>query len=217
MRPAELHGKLQQHGLLVLGVLELGGHRLVLIGNAGSDIWPVFISSPEYRDGQQDPLDRWSRRIGTGIATETGARVVFPFEGPPYPPFLDWAAQARIAFPSPVSMFIHPRYGLWHAYRFVLVFGQEVEGLFGVSHDSPCLSCADQPCLTACPVEAFTSGAYAVDRCLDYLAAEPESDCMGLGCAARRACPAGRKFTYQPDQARFHMDAFVRAQGKSPA
>jgi hypothetical protein len=36
-------------------------------------------------------------------------------------------------------------------------------------------------------------------------------DCMTLGCRARRACPVGREFTYVPDQAGFHMRAFLDA------
>ena len=49
-----------------------------------------------------------------------GAEVVFPFEGPPYPPVLQWAEQAGQAFPSPIAMFIHGKYGLWHAFQFAL-------------------------------------------------------------------------------------------------
>ncbi|MDH3387022.1 MAG: hypothetical protein OEN02_03880, partial [Gammaproteobacteria bacterium] len=36
---------------------------IALVGNIGSSYWPVFVRSAEYRDGQPDSLDRWSRRV----------------------------------------------------------------------------------------------------------------------------------------------------------
>ncbi len=40
---------------------------VVLIGNAGSEIWKAFAGSPEY-DMERDPLDVWSRRIINDVA-----------------------------------------------------------------------------------------------------------------------------------------------------
>ncbi len=34
---------------------------------------------------------------------------------------------------------------------------------------------------------------------------------MDLGCRARRACPVGREYFYDPEQAAFHMRAFLDA------
>jgi hypothetical protein len=34
---------------------------------------------------------------------------------------------------------------------------------------------------------------------------------MDLGCRARRACPVGRGYHYDPKQAAFHMRAFLDA------
>ena len=36
---------------------------IVLAGMAGRDGWSAFAASPEARDGLDDPLDRWSRRV----------------------------------------------------------------------------------------------------------------------------------------------------------
>ena len=35
-------------------------------------------------------------------------------------------------------------------------------------------------------------------------------DCMTHACRARRSCPVGRAYRYQPAQASFHMSAFLR-------
>lgn len=210
MLQADLQTMLDAHGLLVHGSLAAGGRTRVLVGNAGPDFWPVFTASPEFRDGQPDPLDRWSRRIGSLVAGQTGSTAIFPFEGPPYPPFLEWAAMTGVAFQSPVSMFVHRQYGLWHAFRFALLLNESLDGAHAPG-DSPCIDCTDQPCLDACPVDAFSDGGYIVGACVDHLESEAGSDCVSLGCRARHACPVGRKFTYPPAQAQFHMRAFIAA------
>jgi len=203
---------LQPHGLLVLGTLD----GIVLVGNAGSSMWPAFSSSQESSDGLPHPLDRWSRRIGTTVAVELDADVVFPFEGPPYPPVLDWARRAGQAYPSPISLFIHQKYGLWHAYRFALLLRGPPSGFPPVAHvASPCLSCPTQPCLSACPVDAFTGDTYRVDDCVAYLAGDERSECRQRGCSSRRACPIGVELQYQTGHARFHMNAFLAAQSSS--
>lgn len=203
--------------LLVLGVIhDFDGKEdssLVLVGNAGSAMWSRFTKSPEFADGAPDPLDRWSQRIGEAVAAELGARVVFPFDGPPYPPILDWAQKAGQAFPSPLSMFIHRNHGLWHAYRFALYLDSPVTGFEARSiSDSPCTSCEGQPCLDACPVDAFSTGAYRVDDCMTYLTESLASGCREHGCRARRACPVANQNQYQPEHAHFHMEAFVRSE-----
>jgi len=205
---------LQPHGLVVLGILQEPPERqTVLVGNAGSSIWQAFAGSTENRDGLPHPMDRWSKRIGTAIASELQADVIFPFEGPPYPPVLNWTEQAGQAFPSPISMFIHRKYGLWHAYRFALLLKAPFSGsAVATQNTSPCLSCKTQPCLSACPVNAFTGEKYRVGDCVDYLASDAESACRKQGCSARKACPIAVSYQYEPPHAHFHMNAFLAAQ-----
>lgn len=216
---------LESHGLLLLGTMEVSdkdrvpdidklrpARKLLLVGNGGSSIWPAFRASPEFHDGLADPLDRWSTRVGKTLAAELDGRAIFPFDGPPYPPFLSWAVRTGCVAPSPVSMFIHTKFGLWHAYRFALAFS-ELQDDLPVQADfaGPCSSCPDQPCLSACPVKAFSGGKYAVNQCMDYLVTDNATSCRTQGCDARRACPVGKGFTYVPEQARFHMDAFINS------
>jgi ferredoxin len=204
---SEVKNLLRPHGLVVLGV----SPETMLVGNAGSSFWSRFERSPEYSDGHPHPMDRWSKRIGLAVATELGAEAIFPFEGPPYPPILQWAKAAGQAFPSPVSMFIHHEYGLWHAYRFALRFPQPLLGPFPAPGKvSPCLSCNDQPCLAACPVDAFSENSYRVDDCVDFLVSHESSECWENGCGARKACPVATEYQFHSIHARFHMDAFVR-------
>ncbi len=189
---------------------------LILFGNAGSSLWECFSVSDEYLDGNPQPLDRWSERIGREIADRFGGLALFPFGGPPYRPFLQWASKSESLRSSRLGMLIHPRYGLWHAYRFALACPTVPDGLAGAdakrvetkAAQDICARCPDKPCLHHCPVDAFTGQYYDVERCYDYLDSDPRNSCLDQGCAARLACPEGLQFRYQPEHARFHITAF---------
>lgn len=225
MNLSAIRREAERHGLIVRGLFApdaedqvpaLANGRaagsLVLLGNVGSSLWSAFSAAPEYRDGSANPLDRWSQRIGEEMAAYFDGRALFPFGGPPYRPFLRWAIKAEAVTPSTLGILIHPAYGLWHAYRFALALAADPDPQSeAAEYQSPCLTCAAKPCLSACPVEAFTGSEYQVDRCVDYLAGDVASRCNRQGCGSRLACPVGEAHRYRPVQARFHMQAFVAA------
>ncbi len=180
---------------------------LVLVGNVGPDMWLRFSRE---RDPESDSLDEWSRDRLDAIAAELGARALFPFAKPPLP-FQRWAARAEGCYPSPIGIFIHPDYGLWHAYRGALAFAEQIALPETPDHSSPCATCRDRPCLSTCPVDAFNGKTYDVASCVRHLATPAGESCMKRGCRARHACPVGRHHAYEPAQARFHMRAFLRS------
>ncbi|MDZ7713157.1 MAG: hypothetical protein U5L06_08570 [Rhodovibrio sp.] len=188
-----------------------GAGTVLMVGNAGPDLWRVFPQAPEARDGQPNGLDRWTRRVMTEFAQAFGARAVLPFDGPPYAPFQRWAQRAEPVYPSPIGILIHPDYGLWHAYRGALVFEQALDLPPADDRPRPCDSCPDQPCLTTCPVGAFTGAGYDVAACASHIATTAGQDCVDGGCLARRACPVGTDYRYSADQASWHMRAFLGA------
>ena len=184
---------------------------LILIGNIGSGLWSAFPGSLEAADGAPDPLNRWTQRVIGGIARELGAEPLFPFGVPPYLPFQRWAMRAEAVAPSPLGILIHPDYGLWHAYRAALAFAERLALPARVERALPCDSCPDRPCLSACPVGAFSGRGYDVQACIGHIGRPAGAACMGDGCLARRACPVGRAYGYGAAQARFHMAAFLAA------
>ncbi|MGR3913584.1 MAG: hypothetical protein OD918_03515 [Gammaproteobacteria bacterium] len=224
-----LQSATRPHGLRIIGDFAVtkgdqappvNGSRaahLVLVGNAGSEMWGVFRQSAEYADARADPLNRWSARIGEELAARFSARAVFPFgasqqSGAPHP-FIRWGKRAGLQN-SALGMLIHPRFGLWHAYRFALIFARApaesaVPPELALRADI-CLQCEAKPCLRACPVGAFNSDGYDVRACCGYLRDAPQSPCMRDGCIARIACPHA-DFRYARPHAAFHMRAFVTA------
>lgn len=183
---------------------------LVMVGNAGPAMWQHFAAAPEMADGGADALDRWTRRVLSGIAGAFGAAALFPFDGPPYPPVQRWAMRAEPVHASPLGLLIHPEYGLWHAYRGALAFASRFDLPPRADIASPCDSCIDRPCLTSCPVEAFSGSGYDVPACARHIDTPAGVDCMELGCRSRRACPVGQEYRYSPAQAEFHMLPFRR-------
>ena len=184
---------------------------LILAGNVGGSLWPSFSAAPEAGDGRPDPLDRWSARVIAALAEEAGGVALFPFGGPPHLPFQRWARRGAALAASPLGVLIHPEFGLWHAYRGAIALAEALALPPAAARRSPCEDCADKPCRAACPVGAFTAAGYDVTACAGHVAAAAGSDCLGLGCRARRACPVGQAHHYPAAQARLHMSAFLAA------
>lgn len=193
-------------GALDLAPDEVPGHAsLVLLGPAGPGFWPHVTASPEFADGAPDPLDRWSRRVIGALAHDLGARALFPFDGPPWHPFTGWARRSGRAWPSPVGLLVHDTQGLMLSYRGALALPHRLD--LPPAAPRPCDTCADQPCRTACPVGALSSGGYDVPACKDDLD-RPGNDCMARGCAVRRACPVSDGAGRSAAQSAFHMGYF---------
>ena len=228
MALAELTQALARHGLRLRGgfatdsasdadILAVApwAQTVILIGNVGSELWDK--SGAEIAAlGDPDPLDRWTRSVIEPIASSVDGRALFPFAGPPYWPFQRWAERAEGVRSSPIGIQIHPEFGLWHAYRAAIL----LRGMIELPHQEqthPCDTCVGRPCLTHCPVNAFTSTGYEVDRCVDHVVAVQyeTGSCREVGCLARLACPIGTAWRYHPEHARFHMRAFVKARMRS--
>ena len=202
-----------------------GGQQAAVVwmaGVVGSAFWPIFKASSFFQDGLPDPLDRWSRDIGTDLASRWGGVALFPFDGPPYHPFQQWATRAEPLQSSPLMLRIHPEFGLWHAYRFALALPAVPPDDLPTITPTPtpamaqpdlCLTCDGQPCLSACPVQAFTGTTFKLDACAVHLHTPDGADCMTTGCLARCACPVGQGSRYMPEHAAFHMQAFAGCHG----
>ena len=186
-----------------------------MVGQVGSEVWPAFAASAFASDDLPDPMDRWSKSIGSPLASLLGGVALYPSDGPPWYPFQQWAARAEPVQTSPLMLQIHPQHGLWHACRFALVLPALAHEDAALLAASPvpvpdlCARCDGQPCLQACPVDAFTGTGYRVDDCAAHLHQPQGAGCLQGGCLARRACPVGAGNRYRPAHAAFHMAAFA--------
>jgi hypothetical protein len=211
MSLARIADRVARHRLDVTGALHLaedevpGRATLVLLGPAGPEFWAHFTDQPEYRDGRCDPMDRWSTRVITEAAQDLRGRALFPFGGPPWHPFIDWARRSGRAWPSPVGLLVHDTAGLMVSYRGAIALQDRLD--LPPPGARPCDTCAGQPCRTACPVDALTPDGYDVPACRADLD-RAGNDCRARGCAVRRACPVSQAHGRPEAQSAFHMGYF---------
>ena len=177
---------------------------VLMVGNTGRAMWDAFQAA---RVDGAHPLDRWTRGVTDPIARQYGARAIYPYDAPPMP-FQRWAARAWPLHASPLGLLIDAQFGLWHALRVALVFPDKVEWPQTPPTVSPCQSCRDKPCLSMCPVDAFSAAGFDYRGCRDYLATPAADDCLAHGCRARVACPVGAAHRYSDAQLQFHQRSF---------
>ncbi|MEM1046673.1 MAG: hypothetical protein AAGL24_10990 [Pseudomonadota bacterium] len=180
---------------------------VLLVGVIGRSTWDAFQAG---RSDTENPLDDWTRSVVDPLARDEAAIAIYPNDKP-FWPFQQWAKRSEPVSESPLGLLIHPRYGLWHAYRAALVFADRLVVPQQLSAQSPCETCADRPCLRTCPVGAFTEQGFNVAACAGHLVEPPGRLCLQGGCAARDACPVGQDYRYDEPQIRFHMAAFGRS------
>ena len=207
----DLTSALAAHHLEVLGGfaceneadLPRGTRTLLLIGPKEPGFWPHMKSQPEW--GGPDPVDRWSRRVIGGVACTFGAKALFPFGGPPFQPFYQWALRSGRVWSSPVRLLVHADQGLMVSFRGALALKEAMDLPPPLSR--PCDTCA-QPCLTACPAEALTGAGYDVPACHRFLDRPEGTVCTAGGCLVRRTCPVSQTYARMPEQSAYHMRQF---------
>lgn len=208
----EIAAALAAHQLEILGgfhaegdsALPPGSQTLLLIGPNEPGFWPHLTAQPEW-DGNLDPVDRWSRRVIGRIACDLGAKALFPFGGPPYHPFYQWALRTGRVWDSPVRLLVQATQGLMVSFRGALALKHRVE--LPAPAARPCDACA-KPCLAACPAGALGAAGYDVPACHDWLDRHPEGPCLTGGCLVRRACPLSEGYARLPEQSAYHMRRF---------
>lgn len=215
MQTADIDAHLAPYGLIVLGSFATrpddpvpdATRSLALIGPDGGAMWPIFRQSTEYSDDLPDPLNRWSERVLGTVAGTLGAKALFPFGGPPWHPFITWALRSGRVHASPVTLLAHVSQGLFVSFRAALALVEVLDDPSPSPAASPCDTCAEQPCKTACPVGALSTEGYYVRACKAHMTGPEGGDCHS-GCLVRRACPVGQGLRSSVQSA-FHMQAFL--------
>lgn len=225
--PGMIAAALAKHGLILRGgfsfeTLEnapLGptgspARAALLIGQAGASIWPHLQHwNDDQPEAASDPLDTWSRNVIGDVARRFGSRAVFPFEKP-FLPFQQWAMRAEGLKPSPLGILMHPQYGLWHAYRGALLFDAEWPSAPVEPPVHLCDLCHGKPCLSACPIDAYSMTGFAYEACIGYLKSDCGEICMTEGCRARNACPYGEPYRYPSEVQAYHQARFAGRAGR---
>ncbi|WP_204113248.1 ferredoxin [Shimia biformata] len=180
---------------------------LLMFGPREPGFWGYFTTQPEWDEDMPNPMDRWSVRALASMGAALGAAPFYPFDGPPWMPFVSWALRTRRCHPSPVSLLVHDRAGLFVSFRGALGLPQRIA--LPAPPASPCDSCSTQPCRSACPVGALRSDGYDVSTCKADIVTSVAHPCRTRGCAVRRACPASARYGRQERHSAYHMEQFL--------
>ena len=182
-----------------------GTGTLVLLGPGEPGFWEFVSHSPEFVDGKPDPMDRWSARVIDTIAKDLGGMALYPFGRPPRP-FISWALKSGRAWASPVGLLVHDAAGLLVSYRGAVLVPERLE--LDTAGSSPCDTCTEKPCLSACPAGALDTEGYRLRDCHAFLDTDAGQSCMEAGCSVRLACPISRRYQRDPAQSAYHMRQF---------
>ncbi|MAW52311.1 MAG: hypothetical protein CME01_05745 [Geminicoccus sp.] len=208
LRFDSLQQGLEAAGFVILDVISNGDQTDMAIGSAGRPFWDAVSQSREWIEQHDNPIDQYTARlINQLLRADQGESAIYPFDSDA-PNFVQlWPATFPKIAASQLGPMIHPDFGLWMAARAHIILPQACLTFDDTKSFSPCESCRDKPCLSACPVNAFSaSKPYNHLACAAYLKTDPA--CFSGGCDARAACPHGQSWQLPEDQARYHQTRF---------
>ena len=188
--------------ILTSGVPLADYRRLVLVGHGGRRLWAAL---QKWGLQMADPVDQYSAQITRQFIRDyLGAPpICWLYPDAPYlVPLQQLGALAGWSYPSPLGQGIHPEFGVWFAYRAAFLTTADLPLRVEPKQTSPCETCAEKPCITACPVGAVCLHNFGVDDCARYRLCE-QSPCADR-CLARLACPLFPEHRYMLSQIQYH-------------
>lgn len=176
--------------------------HLIMTGHGGHLFWAKLQAQGLMID---DPVDQFSLQLTQQfIATylhSPNYLILYPLTSF-IVPLTQLGEFANWSHPAPIGQGINPKFGVWFAYRTAFL----VNGRFPTSTqpatESPCLSCHEKPCISACPSGAISQTAFNIFTCTDYRI-EVHSSCADR-CLARMACPVAPEHKYSLPQIQYH-------------
>lgn len=171
--------------------------QLLLLGHGGRTLWQQVQAAGLV---SADPIDDFCvATVRAWFAAQLPTQafsIVYPGDTP-----IGLQALGTLAgwhHESPFRVGINDAWGSWYAYRVVVLADTALEPTSPLPGTSPCVACADQPCVPACPAGALADRDFSLAKCITYRR-QPES-CCKLTCVARSACPVRREHRYDEAQ-----------------
>ncbi|MDH3375744.1 MAG: hypothetical protein OEQ39_02090 [Gammaproteobacteria bacterium] len=175
---------------------------LVLIAAGGVTFWSALQAFGMRSD---NPVDAFSRYLAERFVAEylqcDDALHLYP--GRNAIPLQQLGVLAGWHHPSPLGLGIHAKFGLWFAYRSAILVTQSLPPTRAQLSESPCVSCADKPCVSTCPPGAVRAdNPLALATCIGFRL-KSGSVCEAQ-CLARGACPVGVEHRYPDEQTAYY-------------
>lgn len=175
---------------------------LVLIGHGGRQMWQALTA---FGMKTAHPVDHFSLVMAQRFIDEF---LDAPSTLMLYPtgyniPLQQLGALVGWHHPSPLGLGINETYGLWFAYRAAFLTTLPLPSIQNPIATSPCDTCRDKPCISACPAQAVQGvNQFKVTACVDFRL-QAQSTCQDR-CLSRLACPVAPEHRYNMDQLNYH-------------
>ncbi len=179
--------------------------RLVVVGHVGATLWGLLQGKDLLHTSPNTAFDDYSRlkvrEFCSDVLGGANYRLLYPSDFSV--PLQHWGSLLGWSHPSPLGLGIHPKYGLWFAYRAAFLVDAPLPVTPTVMTSSPCETCTNKPCVAACPPQALTAASIPNVQACSAFRLEDSSPCAST-CLARYACPVGRDYRYPRTQMKFH-------------
>ena len=176
---------------------------IILLAHGGEELWRQ-LPHPIHED--DDPIDNFSLRAMREFADSVidgECKILFPLTDYLLP-LQKLSRELNLSRPSPLGLDISQNFGVWFAFRGMLITKRDIPSLVPRPFESPCLTCKSQECANACPVGAVKlNSSFEIKTCADYRFSDG-SACADK-CLARLACPYQSEHRYEILQTQYHM------------
>jgi len=178
--------------------------QLILIAHAGTQLWRSLNSNVADVSEKANPIDTYTidvvQRFLKTEHPSAAYEIVYP--GTDTVSLQELGKLAAWHHASPFMVGINAHVGSWFAYRALVLANTDLAVTTALVSESPCVTCEDSPCISACPAHALDDGKFHLEKCLSYRQ-QSDSLCANT-CLARCACPVGSEHRYSDAQMQFH-------------
>ena len=183
--------------------------QLLVFGHGGKDMWQAVQQSSFLH--VSNPIDSFSIGVVQNYFKQelpsSNYHLLYP--GPIQNiPLQALGKLAGWHHASPFRIGINADYGSWYAYRVVAVADTALTPTTVMDGASPCQSCADKPCIPACPANALQAGDLLLQQCMDYRL-QHDSRCKSQ-CISRLSCPVSTEHRYSSEQVAYHYNLSMK-------
>jgi len=171
---------------------------LMLIGGGGRRLWERLSAASS---ADENPIDAYAvAQVETWLTKQLPGRD-HEFVYPGKPCRVDLQELGRLAgwhHDTPFRLGINDIWGVWFAYRAVLLVADDLPVSAPLAGSSPCHRCMERDCVAACPAHALDAPGFSLAKCIAYRR-QPDSRCR-VTCVARTSCPVRPEHRYDDAQ-----------------
>jgi len=177
--------------------------QLIVFGHGGKQMWEKTQQSTFAK--LADPIDNFSsdivRHYFASACNDNTYTILYP-NGADTIPLQKLGELVGWHHAAPFKVGINAFWGSWFAYRVVVLADTSLEPTPHITAPSPCDSCKEKACISACPASAFNETDASFETCVNYRLST-SSPCK-TQCLARLACPIASEHRYTTEQINYH-------------